>query len=174
MSSEPALLSARRRGERHSTANAPEPGKNSAKPPVAGSGDVGHGDRGHRGINEAGVGAGRELRPTRERTQNQRHVTRLNQVVGPPQQRPPHIRREVIDNVLRQREGREEGVGAHVAGDEETKTQDRAGLWDLIDERVRGRDRIADARESVGGHRRVVQRGGDVAIKEDGHAPQEL
>ena len=80
----------------------------------------------------------------------------------------------MIDNVLRQREGREESIGAHIAGDEEAKTQDRAGLRDLIDEWVCGGDRIADAGESVGGHRRVVQRGGGVAFKENVHAPQEL
>ncbi len=33
MSSDPALLSARRRGDRHSTENAPDPGKNRANPP---------------------------------------------------------------------------------------------------------------------------------------------
>ena len=84
------------------------------------------------------------------------------------------MHRQMVDDVLRQREGREECVYAAAPSNEQPEPQDRAGSGHLVDERVVTGDGVAYPRQAVRRHGRVVRRRRNVLAQQIYHAGHQL
>ena len=70
-------------------------------------------------------------------------MSRLDEVVGPTKESVPNVERQMVNNVLRQRERREKAVHANPAGDVQPKSEDGPGFGHSVHEGVLQSNRVA-------------------------------